>query len=296
MDAKVFRYVIALTRTKNYSRAAKDLFITPQGLSSAIKRLESSLGVTLFEAKNGQIDTTEYGRMFYHRACQLVDDYDTLIRDIDELRRKKSGAIRLAVSIGLFNVFPRKDLEAFGLSSKTGARIESTKTMLDDSCEKSLLEKSSDFALINNPVDHSVFSSIPLHTDFMFLWGRADSPLMHGDWVSKTDLSGQTISCLSSREFKTSRMIESVLSAPPCQCTILRTDEVVETLEVSMRENAYALVPRTHAHAFENMGYKGIPVKDLTWGFSVAYRTDRILTPQDEEFLEFIRSHQQFYC
>lgn len=44
MDTKVFRYFIELASVKNYSRAAKTLYISPQGLSSSIKRLEGSIG------------------------------------------------------------------------------------------------------------------------------------------------------------------------------------------------------------------------------------------------------------
>ncbi len=296
MDTRVFHYFVELAHTKNYSQAAKTLYISPQGLSSSIKRLEKQLGVALVEADGKGVKLTEYGDIFRHYAHELSLKIDDMEREIDDARRKNSGLLKLAVSIGLFNVFPRAAIQEFNDNPNTCASVESVKTMLDDDCEQSLLDKICDFALLNDPIDHSVFSSIPMHKDMMFLWMKNDDELAIGESLSMEDLKGKTISCLASREFKTSRGIEHTLGGDPYNCTILHTDEVVETLEVAMEKHAYALTVRTHAQAFKHEGYVGIPVTDITWGFGVAWRTDRTLTPQDEEFLNFIRRYQKFYC
>ena len=296
MDTKVFHNFTELARVKNYSRAAKTLYISPQGLSSSIKRLEGQLGVSLIEADGKGVKLTEYGEIFRKYAQDLSMEVDGMEREIDDLRRHNSGSLKFAVSIGLFNVFPRAAIDDFNDNADTTARIESVKTMLDDDCEQSLFDKTIDFALLNDPIDHSVFSSIPLHKDMMFLWMKKDDELAAKDFLTMDDLMGKTISCLASREFKTSRGIESILAKSPYNCTILHTDEVVETLEVAMHHHAYALTVRTHAQAFHHEGYLGIPIRNITWGFGVAWRTDRALSPQDEEFLSFLKSYQKFYC
>lgn len=205
MDTKVFHYFTELARVKNYSRAAKTLYISPQGLSSSIKRLEGQLGVSLIEADGKGVKLTEYGEIFRKYAQDLSMEVDGMEREIDDLRRHNSGSLKFAVSIGLFNVFPRAAIDDFNDNADTTARIESVKTMLDDDCEQSLFDKTIDFALLNDPIDHSVFSSIPLHKDMMFLWMKKDDELAAKDFLTMDDLMGKTISCLASREFKTSR-------------------------------------------------------------------------------------------
>lgn len=296
MDTKVFQYFVELAHTKNYSRAAKSLYISPQGLSGAIKRLEGQLGVTLVEADGKGVKLTDYGKIFNRYAQSFSLGIADMEREIDETRRRKTGSLKFAVSIGLFNVFPRDSIAEFSRTSKTGAQVESVKTMLDYDCDQSLMDKTSDFAFLNDPIDHSVFSSIPIHKDTMFLWMKNDDELARKSELCMDDLKGKTISCLASREFKTSKTFESILADEPYNCTILHTDEVVETLEVAMEKHTYALTVRTHAQAFKNEGYIGIPVKDITWGFGVAWRTDRTLSPQDEEFLVFLKQYQKFYC
>ncbi|MDO4331293.1 MAG: LysR family transcriptional regulator [Eubacteriales bacterium] len=49
MDTKSLEYFIALYRCKNMHKAAEDLFLTQQGLSQAVTRLEKECGAQLFE-------------------------------------------------------------------------------------------------------------------------------------------------------------------------------------------------------------------------------------------------------
>lgn len=296
MDIKVYRYFTALARTKNYARAAKELYITPQGLSSSIKRLESSLEVPLFDSKSGSIELTEYGTILYRRVRSILREHDEMQEEIRSLYRRKSGRILLSASTGIFNVIPREAVRNFNKTSKTGAHVDVSRTVVDYDCETSLIERTCDFALLNDPVDHSVLASIPLQKDMMFLWAPADSPLAGKDELDIRDLDGLTISCVTSQEFKTSRKNESILHEHAPHCTLLYEDEMISVVEAALRNRGYALLPRVHALAFQRENHAAIPVRNLDWGFSIAYRADRTLSPQDEEFLDFMKSYQRFYC
>lgn len=48
MDIRQLTYFIAVAETKNYSHAAKSLFVTQPTLSQSIKKIESELNTTLF--------------------------------------------------------------------------------------------------------------------------------------------------------------------------------------------------------------------------------------------------------
>lgn len=296
MDARVYRYYVAVVQFKSYGRAARELYMTPQGLQAAIKRLESSVGVSLLDTQAGAIEPTEYGRIFYRHARSLVLEHDIMMDEIDSLHKRMTGRVVLSVSTGLFNVFPRDAVDKLNATSKTGVHVEVARTMVDYDCESSLLDKACDFALINDPVDHTLFTSIPLHKDMMFLWVDEKSPLAERQSLSSDDLEGLTVSCLTPHEFKTSRAIERVLSNLENGCTVIYADEMIEVLEIAIRRKVCALTVRTHAEAFAREGYRGIPVRDMHWGFSVAYRSDRNLSSRDGEFLDFLKQYASFHC
>lgn len=138
MDTKCFSYVDSLARTGSYSKSARELYITPQGLSSAMKRLEQSMGVRLFHVADGGVLLTEYGEIFLKYAQKHLSDHANMVQDIEALRRSKSGDMRMAVSTGLFNIIPRDIAEKFAEFSRTGARVSAVRSVVDNDCESGL--------------------------------------------------------------------------------------------------------------------------------------------------------------
>ncbi len=77
MNTDVLQCFIKVYEKKSITLAAKDLFITPQGLSKAIKQLELDLQVELFYRTARGMEATEYGELLYARAkhiCYLIED------------------------------------------------------------------------------------------------------------------------------------------------------------------------------------------------------------------------------
>ncbi|ANE23288.1 hypothetical protein AAY81_09485 [Denitrobacterium detoxificans] len=296
MDMKVFEYFVALARTKSYSRAAHELYITPQGLSSAIKRLESSMGVSLVNPSNGGFELTEYGRIFHRYAQTFVLDQTSMMNEINDLARRKTGNIFVSITVGLMNSFPRNAIQDFNETSTTGAHVMVSRTVFDEACERSLLERRCDFALMNDPVDHKVFSSLPLFRDTMYVCVRPDSPLAQRTELKKCDLAGQTVSCLTPTEFKNVREELRPLEEGESCCTLLYGDEMIEVLELAMQNDCCAITLRPHIPIFAKEDFVAIPITDAFWGFSLAWRADRVLSPADQEFISAMEAHRVMYC
>jgi DNA-binding transcriptional LysR family regulator len=77
MNTEALQYFTKVYEKKSVNSAAKDLFITPQGLSKVIKQLEIDLEVELFYRGTRGMEATEYGELLYARAkhiCYLMED------------------------------------------------------------------------------------------------------------------------------------------------------------------------------------------------------------------------------
>ena len=295
MDIKVCQYFTTLARTKSYARAARELFLTTQGLSTAIKRLEATLGVPLIANESGALELTEYGKLFYRRARTIHNEYDVMLDEIEALQKRKSGNISFAISTGLTNSLPHNIIDKFNEQNSTGTRVEISRDVVDYDCESSLYEKTCDFALINDPIYHTMFSSLPILKDRMHLVVKKDCPLAQKSILHVADLNGLTIACVTPGEFRTSRKNDPIIREGAPEAQFIYTTEMIAVLEAAMQGRAVALMPQPHATLFEKEGLIGIPVEELTWGFGVAWRTDRTLSPQDEEFLAFLKQYQKFY-
>jgi DNA-binding transcriptional LysR family regulator len=69
-------YFKVIAEKENMSRAAETLHVSQPALSKTISKLESSLGVTLFERKKGRISLSPIGTDFYRQIAKAFDCID----------------------------------------------------------------------------------------------------------------------------------------------------------------------------------------------------------------------------
>jgi DNA-binding transcriptional LysR family regulator len=96
---------IQIVRTGNFSRAARELGITPQSASIHVKQLELQLGVRLFNRSTRKTSVTEEGGSFF-RTCvaafELIDDEVARMRNASE---EVFGTVRIATPVGIGSRF-----------------------------------------------------------------------------------------------------------------------------------------------------------------------------------------------
>ena len=71
MDIKDFHAIIECYETRSINKAAKTLYITPQGLGKLLDRVEHELQVKLFERTKQGLIPTESGTFSMKRALAL---------------------------------------------------------------------------------------------------------------------------------------------------------------------------------------------------------------------------------
>lgn len=87
---------IAVASNGNFSRAAQALSMAQSALSQAIRELEESLGLKLFDRTTRRVDLTEAGREFYASACKINDDIEIAISRLSDIAAKRRGRLRIA--------------------------------------------------------------------------------------------------------------------------------------------------------------------------------------------------------
>ena len=95
MEIKDMRAFYAIVEEGNISHAAQRLDIAQPALSRQMKRLETSLGVQLFERGSRRIRLTDAGRVMYSRVEHILGMVDGTVREITEIGSGVAGSIRL---------------------------------------------------------------------------------------------------------------------------------------------------------------------------------------------------------
>jgi len=79
----------AAARLSSFTRAARELHVTPAAVSHQIRGLEKFLGVTLFRRTTRRLELTEQGRV----AAELFrEGFEKLARGVSQLRADETGA------------------------------------------------------------------------------------------------------------------------------------------------------------------------------------------------------------
>ena len=73
MDLLQLTYFCDAAETQNFSETAKNFTVPTSNISQCIKRLESELGVSLFNRSANRIELNERGRVFYEEVRQALD-------------------------------------------------------------------------------------------------------------------------------------------------------------------------------------------------------------------------------
>ena len=89
------RAFYAIVEEGNISHAAQRLDIAQPALSRQMKRLETSLGVQLFERGSRRIRLTDAGKVMYARVEHILGIVDGAVREITEMGSGVVGAVRL---------------------------------------------------------------------------------------------------------------------------------------------------------------------------------------------------------
>lgn len=87
---------LAVAETGSFSRAATRTKAAQPALSQAVKELEASLRVRLFDRTTRRVELTGPGREFQASAQKIVEDLDLAVQNVHALAERRRGRIRIA--------------------------------------------------------------------------------------------------------------------------------------------------------------------------------------------------------
>ncbi|QJE95897.1 LysR substrate-binding domain-containing protein [Luteolibacter luteus] len=96
-ELRHLRYFLAVAETRNFRKAAQNLFLSQPTLSHQIKQLEMQMGAPLFERLSRTVRLTAAGEILRKRAVSMLRELDDAKREISELLSMASGELRIGI-------------------------------------------------------------------------------------------------------------------------------------------------------------------------------------------------------
>lgn len=97
MEIHQLRYLVAVARTANFSRAAEQCHVAQPSLSQQIQKLEDELGERLFERMKRAVKLTPAGEAFLRRAGRILEEVDAAKREVTDAKALLRGGMTVGV-------------------------------------------------------------------------------------------------------------------------------------------------------------------------------------------------------
>lgn len=191
MDITSLKYFIKVCQDKNFTKSAKELFITQQALSRIISNLEKELGTPLFKRKSRGVELTEIGEYIYPKADKLIKEFDILQDDIYNKVKIKKRELNVGFAPGTLRTLGTKEIVGF---SKDFLGIDIViHEYKDIECEANVLNGSLDMACTINPRNKIDFSYYHLKKDYFVAVVNKNNPIAKKESISFTDLRNEKL-------------------------------------------------------------------------------------------------------
>lgn len=189
MNIRDLNYLVAVADLRSFIKAAEQCFISQPTLSTQIKKMESTLGVKIFERSNKRVLPTELGEQIIASARRVLLEID----HIEELAKNAQNPLAGNFRLGAFPtlstyIFPNlvplikqslPELRLILIEEKTDQLI------------KQLKEGKIDAALLALPIKEDFLVTEKIFDDEFKLAVAIDNPLAKKKIIKSTDLLHQ---------------------------------------------------------------------------------------------------------
>lgn len=204
MNIKDLEYFKVTCQTRSITKAARELYITPQGLSKTIKNIEFELHTTLLNRTPSGITLTETGQFLYEHLPDLLDNYYNIYNDIQKISQYQNHEIDLLSAYGILRLVTPECIHDF--TQKHPDITLHYREYPDRQVERMFAAKEGNVAFTVGPADFSAFHATLMETFEIKLLVNRSHPLSRRSSVTIQDLKDQPL-YIESSEFNIHHLI-----------------------------------------------------------------------------------------
>jgi len=186
MEMHQLRYVVAVARTGNFSRAAEQCRVAQPSLSQQIQKLEDELGERLFDRMRRGTKLTPHGEAFLRRAVKILEEVDAAKLEARETNNLLRGTLTVGVLPTIAPYLLRDVLVAFS------EKFAGVQTVVHEDTTAELIRQlhscEIDLALASRPIDTERLEIRDLFTEELKLALPPGHPLTKKRSVTLADL------------------------------------------------------------------------------------------------------------
>lgn len=294
MNIDHLRYFQKLAETGHFSKAAKELCITQPALSNSIRKMEKSLGFTLFKSTNEanrSVELTVYGAEFARHINVALKEIDEAMNVAGPRALENAPVIRLGSVASVRRSFLPKLLSNFVTAHGSIVNFDLVEECSTFNCSKAVLEGRIDMAICGRLPDEEELEFIPVLFQNAVVVANPNMPLASQKSISLTDLKNYPIV-----SYRDSALIyypfKELSKQYGFKCYQAFEDEVNGAVQVLADMRLVALMLDTIEGDIRDQ-VSVLPITELKDPFhavGLVYRKDKDFSPTETAFLDYVKS------
>lgn len=293
MNTDHLRYFQKLAETGHFSKAAKELCITQPALSNSIRKMEKSLGFTLFESSddpNRSVQLTVYGAEFARHIDAAMKEFDAALNVAGPRALENAPVIRLGSVASVRRTFLPNLLSSFVADHGSIINFDLVEKPSTFSCSKAVLEGDIDMAICGQLPEEEELGFIPVLVQNAVVCVNPKMPLASQKSVSLADLKNYPVISYRDSAF-TYYPFKELSRQHDFKYYQAFEDEVNGAVQVLADMRLVALMLDTIEGDIRNR-VSLLPITELEKPFhcvGLVYRKNKDFTPAEQAFLSYVK-------
>lgn len=290
MNIRDLDFFIKVYECRSISIASEKLFISAQGLSNVISRLEQELGCSLFNRDRAGSVPTACGEAFYKYAVNTKSEYERMITEIEHLSRAEKGVIRIGYSFGVMSGLTMNITQEF--QNKYPEYELDFAEMPDKIVEELVLSEKLDIGFAAY-VDKDKFEYDLINESEILFVPIKDSRFYERESVSVREIADEPLT-LRNRNFATTRIMMHEFEKYGADPEImLNTGGILRSLKLRKDGMANTVIIDSVAAQIESDELRTIPfTEELKWPLYIITKKGRDCSKAVDRFISFIKENR----
>ncbi|UCD09351.1 MAG: LysR family transcriptional regulator [Dehalococcoidales bacterium] len=294
MNLDHLKTYIEVVKTGNFSEVAKKLGISQPAVSFQIQKLEQDLGVRLIDRKQKKLTLTEPGKRLLSFAQKTQDEYNSMLKDINQLREDVVGNLLVTASTipGDF-ILPLllSEFKTLHPSVQIQVTVSDSGQVIED-VENGIY----DIGFCGILPDNRDMEAVKIAEDEIVLIVAAGHPFAGRKSVSFMEITEEPF-IVREESSGTQKMVASLLRNSGYDVSLLKPSLILGTTEavVSAVEaqsgiafvSNYAIKKSLSLDMVKSVDVEGLILKR---DFYCIYHKERVVSRLLDEFISFIKS------
>jgi DNA-binding transcriptional LysR family regulator len=290
MQIESLKVFCDLAETESFTKAAQVNGVTQSAVSQQISSLERLFKSLLIERSKKRFRLTSEGQVLYDYSKQIIQTYESLHSQLQELKDIISGTIRVATiySIGLHDLPPY--VKKFMRSYPTvNVHVEYRRA---NQVYEDVLGNVVDMGLVAYPTKDAKLETIPLRKDVLVLICHPHHPFAKQRNVKLKSLVGQKFVGFEP-DIPTRKALDKILREYGVSVNNVMEFDNIETVKRAVEIDAgVSIVPQgTVTQEISKQTLAAVTLEDGAFfrPLAAVYKKNKVLSPAMKQFLALLK-------